>query len=182
MVGAGGDAAVGSCHAPPCSAAATVEGMGEDERMPAAIEGMKLDEEGDGGRPVKKEQRGGSESPNGTATTPPLSDTSPDESKPASDSSSSPDAVQASKLPRKASQKPAGMAVKLFDQLPDATEEACTHFQVINDCLYGSKHMGSTDIDALDCDCNEEWRRFSVPFLILLTWWPDRGPPARARS
>ncbi|KAM0285338.1 hypothetical protein ACHAQH_001527 [Verticillium albo-atrum] len=37
------------------------------------------------------------------------------------------------------------------------TEGACETFQRIPDCLYGSKHMGSTDNDALDCDCREEW-------------------------
>jgi hypothetical protein len=47
----------------------------------------------------------------------------------------------------------------LFDHLPDATEDACSTFQVINDCLYGSRNMGSSDHDALDCDCAEEWRK-----------------------
>ncbi|KAH6671511.1 SET domain-containing protein [Plectosphaerella plurivora] len=47
--------------------------------------------------------------------------------------------------------------VPLYNDLPDATEDSCTTFQVIPDCLYGSKNMGSTDVDALDCDCQEEW-------------------------
>jgi histone-lysine N-methyltransferase SETD2 len=47
----------------------------------------------------------------------------------------------------------------LFDHLPDATEDACSTFQVINDCLYGSRNMGSSDHDALDCDCAEDWRK-----------------------
>jgi histone-lysine N-methyltransferase SETD2 len=53
----------------------------------------------------------------------------------------------------------------LFDHLPDATADACKIFQVINDCLYGSRNMGSSDHDALDCDCAEEWRKlpFSTP-------------------
>lgn len=46
----------------------------------------------------------------------------------------------------------------MFDHLPNVTEESCQGFQVIRDCLYGSKHLGSTDNDALDCDCAEEWR------------------------
>lgn len=48
----------------------------------------------------------------------------------------------------------------LFDQLPDATEDSTRAFQVISDCLYGAKHMGSSEHDALDCDCAEEWREF----------------------
>jgi histone-lysine N-methyltransferase SETD2 len=50
--------------------------------------------------------------------------------------------------------------VPLYDDLPDATEESCSTFQVIPECLYGSKHMGSTDVDPLDCDCQEQWRAY----------------------
>lgn len=57
----------------------------------------------------------------------------------------------------------------LFDHLPDATEESCKGFQVINDCLYGSKHMGASQHDALDCDCAEDWRKFIKHFPLLLT-------------
>ncbi|TQW00458.1 SET and WW domain-containing protein [Cordyceps javanica] len=46
----------------------------------------------------------------------------------------------------------------LFDNLPNMTSEACKSFQVIPDCLYGSKHLGSTENDAFDCDCREEWQ------------------------
>ncbi|KAM3446501.1 hypothetical protein MY3296_009625 [Beauveria thailandica] len=46
----------------------------------------------------------------------------------------------------------------LLDHLPDMTFEACKSFQVISDCLYGSKHLGSTENDAFDCDCREEWQ------------------------
>ncbi|TDZ36383.1 Histone-lysine N-methyltransferase, H3 lysine-36 specific [Colletotrichum spinosum] len=62
------------------------------------------------------------------------------------------------KLSRKASQKPVKREAPLFDDLPDVTAESCSTFQVIPDCLYGSKHMGSTDNDALDCDCRAEWQ------------------------
>ncbi|CAK7213220.1 histone methyltransferase set2 [Sporothrix curviconia] len=44
----------------------------------------------------------------------------------------------------------------LFDHLPDATAEATSKFQVISDCLYGSKNMGLSDLESLDCDCAEE--------------------------
>lgn len=60
---------------------------------------------------------------------------------------------------RKASQPPPREAA-LYSHLADVTDESCSHFQVIPDCLYGSKHLGSTDNDSLDCDCREEWREF----------------------
>lgn len=53
----------------------------------------------------------------------------------------------------------------LYDHLPDATAEATSHFQVIPDCLYGSKNMGVSELEALDCDCSEEWRMASSPVL-----------------
>ncbi|KAK4099045.1 methyltransferase-like protein [Parathielavia hyrcaniae] len=63
----------------------------------------------------------------------------------------------APKLSRKPSQKISRSPPPLFGHLPDATPDACGTFQVINDCLYGSRNMGSSDHDALDCDCAEEW-------------------------
>jgi hypothetical protein len=76
------------------------------------------------------------------------------------------------KLSRKASQKIVARPPQLFDHLPDATDEALTVFQVIKDCLYGSKYFGSSNHDALDCDCSEEWSE--QPFFLLccevLTW------------
>lgn len=77
--------------------------------------------------------------------------------------SATPDETQTPKSSRKTSQKPIKREVKLLDDVPDATEEACSSFKVIPDCLYGSKNMGSTDNDALDCDCKEEWRTSSNP-------------------
>ncbi|TWU72590.1 histone methyltransferase set2 [Metarhizium rileyi] len=62
------------------------------------------------------------------------------------------------RLSRRSSQKPADPDPRLFSHLPDVTEESCKSFQVIRDCLYGSKHLGSTDNDALDCDCGEEFQ------------------------
>ncbi|ROV98308.1 hypothetical protein VSDG_04482 [Cytospora chrysosperma] len=95
--------------------------------------------------------------------------TSPNESKPSrssslspgvkaeNESTSTPDNDAAPKLSRKSSSKAARMP-PLFDHLPDATEDSTRAFQVISDCLYGAKHMGSSEHDALDCDCAEEWR------------------------
>ncbi|CAK7263417.1 histone methyltransferase set2 [Sporothrix epigloea] len=48
------------------------------------------------------------------------------------------------------------MGQVLYNHLPDATAEATSKFQVIADCLYGSKNMGLSDLESLDCDCAEE--------------------------
>ncbi|SPN98386.1 related to Histone-lysine N-methyltransferase, H3 lysine-36 specific [Cephalotrichum gorgonifer] len=72
-------------------------------------------------------------------------------------SNDSDDASPPPKLLRRPSQKPTRRDPPLFNDLPDATEEARDTFKDIPDCLYGSKNMGSTANDALDCDCREEW-------------------------
>ncbi|KAH7360841.1 hypothetical protein BKA65DRAFT_391942 [Rhexocercosporidium sp. MPI-PUGE-AT-0058] len=64
---------------------------------------------------------------------------------------------KAPKLSRKSSQKVISRPPTLYDDMPDSTEEASTVFQLIKDCIYGSKHMGSSEHDALDCDCSEQW-------------------------
>jgi hypothetical protein len=66
---------------------------------------------------------------------------------------------KAPKLSRKSSQKVVSHPPRLFDHLPDATDEATNVFQVIKDCIYGSKYMGYSEHDALDCDCSEEWSK-----------------------
>ena len=71
---------------------------------------------------------------------------------------------EALRLSRKASRKVISHALRLFDHLPDVTEEATSGFQLIKDCIYGSKYMGYSEHDALDCDCSEEWSEyFRVP-------------------
>ena len=67
---------------------------------------------------------------------------------------------KAPKLSRKSSQKVISRPPILYDDMPDSTEEASTVFQIIKDCIYGSKHMGSSEHDALDCDCSEQWSEF----------------------
>lgn len=72
------------------------------------------------------------------------------------------------KLSRKASHKVVVQAAELFSHLPDATEEAKSHFQVIPHCLYGTKNMGLSDHDALGCDCSPEFcRPYLWRFYIL---------------
>lgn len=65
---------------------------------------------------------------------------------------------KAAKLSRKATQKFTPREPPLFRDYEDSTEEATSKFQVIRDCIYGSKYMGSADHDALGCDCSEEYR------------------------
>ncbi|KAL2074301.1 hypothetical protein VTL71DRAFT_8079 [Oculimacula yallundae] len=64
---------------------------------------------------------------------------------------------KAPKLSRKSSQKVISRPPILFNDIPDSTEEASEVFQVIKDCIYGSKNMGFSEHDALDCDCSEQW-------------------------
>lgn len=75
---------------------------------------------------------------------------------------------KAPKLLRKSSQKVIARPPLLFDDMPDSTEEAVAVFQVIKDCIYGSKHMGYSEHDALDCDCSEQWSEYTTfPSLVL---------------
>lgn len=71
------------------------------------------------------------------------------------------------KLSRKASQKVVSRPPPLFDHLPDSTTEAVSTFQVIRDCIYGSKYMGSSEHDALGCDCSEEWSEYRTIHGLL---------------
>ncbi|KAI1448457.1 hypothetical protein F5Y02DRAFT_308564 [Annulohypoxylon stygium] len=105
---------------------------------------------------IKKESESTASSPNASKGSRSRS-ISPDEQKARSDSASTPDG-HPPKIARKATNKMTSRFVQLFDDLPDVTTESYRHFQVIPDCLYGSKALGSTDHDALDCDCSEEWR------------------------
>jgi hypothetical protein len=70
------------------------------------------------------------------------------------------------RLSRKSSQKVVARPPTLFDHLPDDTAEATEVFQIIKDCIYGSKYMGSSEHDALDCDCSEEWSEYFTAFKI----------------
>ena len=69
-------------------------------------------------------------------------------------------AESALKLSGNASRKVILQTPRLFDHLQDATEEATSGFQLIKDCIYGSKYMGYSEHDALDCDCSEEWSEY----------------------
>ncbi|KAI1867045.1 hypothetical protein JX265_007621 [Neoarthrinium moseri] len=129
--------------------------MEDEERVQGALEGLTVDNGGDApSTEVKKE--GGSAGSTGSRSR--SHSMSPSDEKPRSDSASTPDnSAHPPKLSRKASQK-AVPRVNLFHDTPDVTDEACGHFQLIPDCLYGSKSLGATEHDTLDCDCTEDWR------------------------
>lgn len=160
--------------------------MGDEERVQDGLENLKVEHDGDtaglgpaddGARRVVKQEGCAIPSPDRSKASRSRSRSksptlSPEEQKARSDSASTPDGVTAPpKLARKASAKAAPRAptrpAMLFDGLPDMTETSKEHFQIITDCLYGSKSLGSTEHDALDCDCTEEWRRCPVIFCSM---------------
>jgi len=75
---------------------------------------------------------------------------------------------QAPKLSRSTSQKAVAQPPKLFDHLPNATLQATATFEVIQDCIYAAKYLGSSDHDGLECDCVEEWGRLYNSFTLSL--------------
>lgn len=150
--------------------------MEEEDRAleapaPVKMEGVTKEN----GSILKKERRSASTSPNESKPPSRSSSMSPG-IKAENESASTPDTEPAPKSSKKSSSKARLRSPPLFDHLPDATEESMKAFQIINDCLYGSKNMGSSDNDALDCDCAAEWRKsrillYPLPlagFLILV--------------
>lgn len=65
------------------------------------------------------------------------------------------------KLSRSSSQKVISRPPQLFNHLPDSLEEACSTFEVIDECIYSNKYMGYTE-HAMECDCSEEWGKMQL--------------------
>ncbi|KAF2232112.1 hypothetical protein EV356DRAFT_534948 [Viridothelium virens] len=63
---------------------------------------------------------------------------------------------QVPKLARKSSQKVMQRPAQLFLDHEDRTEEARTTFDILDECTYANKYIGTTD-HALECECQEEW-------------------------
>lgn len=63
------------------------------------------------------------------------------------------------KLARSASQKIAPRPPPLFNDLPDATDDAKSLFMVMDACTYSNKYLGYTE-HAMECDCAEEWGKY----------------------
>ena len=70
--------------------------------------------------------------------------------------STSPVKPEMGKKASRASGKAPPRVAPLFDDLPDATAEATSTFQVIDSSTYQNKYLGFTEA-ALECDCSEEW-------------------------
>lgn len=132
--------------------------MEDDENTTSRMEKVKLEDAVENGAHLESAARGSTSTPklrNSEAPSP----SSVDGTKSQSESVGTPSSTtRPARLSRKSSQKPPAREVPLYSHLPGVTEESCTTFQVIPDCLYGSRNLGSTDNDSLDCDCREEWR------------------------
>lgn len=63
---------------------------------------------------------------------------------------------KAPKLARSSSQKVISRPPPLYNDEPDMYNEATSDFDVINDCIYAAKWLGTTE-HAMDCDCREEY-------------------------
>lgn len=61
------------------------------------------------------------------------------------------------KLARSSSHKVISKPTPLFHDHPSKTEESKHTFQVLDQCSYTSKYIGSTEHGSMDCDCTEEW-------------------------
>ena len=66
------------------------------------------------------------------------------------------------KLARSSSHKIISKPARLFHNLPSKTEESKNTFQVLEQCSYTSKYIGSTDHGAMDCECAEEWGKSTL--------------------
>lgn len=66
----------------------------------------------------------------------------------------------------RSSKKAPPRKAELFDNLPDATDEANGAYQVIESCIYQNKYLGYTE-HAMECDCNEEWGK-STPHAFAV--------------
>lgn len=69
---------------------------------------------------------------------------------------------KAPKLSRAASQKIVSRPKPLYHHLPDATADAKSTFDLLPECTYANKHIGTTE-HALECDCSEEWGKPPSP-------------------
>ena len=61
------------------------------------------------------------------------------------------------KLARSSSHKIISKPAPLFSDHTSKTEESKKTFQVLEQCSYTSKYIGSTEHGSMDCDCAEEW-------------------------
>jgi histone-lysine N-methyltransferase SETD2 len=60
------------------------------------------------------------------------------------------------KLSRSTSHKIEKRAPQMYHEYEDKTAEATSTFEVLPECTYANKYLGTTE-HALECDCSEEW-------------------------
>ncbi|KAF2878370.1 hypothetical protein BDV95DRAFT_20146 [Massariosphaeria phaeospora] len=63
---------------------------------------------------------------------------------------------KAPKLSRTASKKIVSRPPPLYLDLPDSVEDAKKTFDILPECTYANKYLGTTE-HALECECSEEW-------------------------
>jgi len=83
------------------------------------------------------------------------------------------------KLSRTTARKVEKRPPPMFGDYKDSTAEATSSFQVITECSYANKNLGSTD-PALECDCAEEWGK--SPFMNTSGVAPSNWADKRYRS
>lgn len=66
------------------------------------------------------------------------------------------------KLARSSSHKIISKPAPLFHDHTSKTEESKHTFQVLEQCSYTSKNIGSTEHGSMDCDCTEEWGKSTL--------------------
>jgi hypothetical protein len=73
---------------------------------------------------------------------------------------------KASAKQSRGSNSPIKHEVKIYADLPDATTEAISTFEVINDCIYSNKWLGDSgqDLDMMICECRDEFGKSIGPF------------------
>lgn len=71
------------------------------------------------------------------------------------------------KLSRSSSHKLIPRPAPLYDHYPDQTKEAKGTYQVIPECLYSNKYIGSTE-HGMECDCADEWGKFIQAPIFLV--------------
>lgn len=69
------------------------------------------------------------------------------------------------KLARSSSHKIISKPAPLFHNHASKTEESKHTFQVLEQCSYTSKYIGSTEHGSMDCDCTEEWGKSTLHAL-----------------
>lgn len=67
---------------------------------------------------------------------------------------------QPPKLARSSSKKVVARPPQLFLDFPDCTSDAKSTFDVLDACIYANKYIGTSDNNAMECDCIAEWGKF----------------------